>query len=59
MLKFDLLTLSSEKQLCEAILCWITENMLCCEELPPNSVDHQLYLLNKVHLSVTHLYNVT
>ncbi|XP_066162935.1 BTB/POZ domain-containing protein FBL11 isoform X3 [Oryza sativa Japonica Group] len=44
------LTVDSEKQLCEAILCWITENMLCCEELPPNSVDHQLYLLNKVRI---------
>lgn len=42
--------MDSEKQLCEAILCWITENMLCCEELPPNSVDHQLYLLNKVRI---------
>uniref|UniRef100_A0A0D3EZ53 BACK domain-containing protein n=1 Tax=Oryza barthii TaxID=65489 RepID=A0A0D3EZ53_9ORYZ len=49
-IKCPFLTVDSEKQLCEAILCWITENTRCCEELPPNSVDHQLYLLNKVRI---------
>ncbi|KAF0893759.1 hypothetical protein E2562_029655 [Oryza meyeriana var. granulata] len=43
------LTVDSEKQLCEAILCWISENLQCCEKLAPNSYG-QLCLLNKVRM---------
>uniref|UniRef100_A0A0D9VAS6 BACK domain-containing protein n=2 Tax=Leersia perrieri TaxID=77586 RepID=A0A0D9VAS6_9ORYZ len=44
------LTVDSEKQLCKAILCWISENLRCCKKLVPSSVDGQLCLLNKVRI---------
>ncbi|ONM34254.1 ubiquitin-protein ligase [Zea mays] len=39
--------LSSEKQLCEAILYWVSENMKACEQSNPNSVDGHLFILSK------------
>ncbi|XP_021312712.1 BTB/POZ domain-containing protein FBL11 isoform X2 [Sorghum bicolor] len=46
----NLLPLSSEKQLCEAILYWVSENMKTCEQSNPNSVDGHLFLLSKVKI---------
>ncbi|KAL6853979.1 hypothetical protein ACP4OV_020008 [Aristida adscensionis] len=42
------LTVDSEKQLCEAILCWVSENMKPCEQPHPNTVE--LSLLSKVKI---------
>ncbi|KAF8642194.1 hypothetical protein HU200_067457 [Digitaria exilis] len=42
------LTVDSEKQLCEAILYWVSENMKPCEQSVPNSGDGHLLLLSKV-----------
>ncbi|CAL4971944.1 unnamed protein product [Urochloa decumbens] len=44
------LTVDSEKQLCEAILDWVSENMKPCEQPNPNSVDGHLFLLSKVKI---------
>jgi hypothetical protein len=44
----DPLSLSSEKQLCEALLYWVSENMKPCEQPNHNRVDGQLCLLSKV-----------
>ncbi|CAD6234583.1 unnamed protein product [Miscanthus lutarioriparius] len=44
------LTVDSEKQLCEAILYWVSENMKTCEQSYPNSVDGHLFLLSKVKI---------
>ncbi|CAO1941077.1 unnamed protein product [Urochloa humidicola] len=44
------LTVDSEKQLCEAILYWVSENMKPCEQPNPNSVDGHLFLLSKVKI---------
>ncbi|WVZ67277.1 hypothetical protein U9M48_016380 [Paspalum notatum var. saurae] len=44
----NFLSLSSEKQLCEAILYWVSENMKTSEQPNPNSVDGHLFLLSKV-----------
>eukprot|EP00267_Zea_mays_P037223 XP_008674485.1 BTB/POZ domain-containing protein FBL11 isoform X4 [Zea mays] len=41
------LTVDSEKQLCEAILYWVSENMKACEQSNPNSVDGHLFILSK------------
>jgi hypothetical protein len=45
----NLLSWSSEKQLCEAILYWVSQNMEPCDGPNSNSVDAQLFLLRKVH----------
>ncbi|OEL14832.1 BTB/POZ domain-containing protein FBL11 [Dichanthelium oligosanthes] len=44
------LTVDSEKQLCEAILYWVSENMKPFERANPNSVDGHLFLLSKVKI---------
>ncbi|KAG2603532.1 hypothetical protein PVAP13_5KG777000 [Panicum virgatum] len=44
------LTVDSEKQLCEAILYWVSENTKPCERPNPNSVDDHLFLLSKVKI---------
>ncbi|ONM34240.1 BTB/POZ domain-containing protein FBL11 isoform X2 [Zea mays] len=44
------LTVDSEKQLCEAILYWVSENMKACEQSNPNSVDGHLFILSKVKI---------
>ncbi|TVU37009.1 hypothetical protein EJB05_18972, partial [Eragrostis curvula] len=46
----DELTLSSEKQLCEALLCWVSENVKPREQPCQNTIDGQLCLLNKVKI---------
>ncbi|PUZ52828.1 hypothetical protein GQ55_5G004800 [Panicum hallii var. hallii] len=44
------LMVDSEKQLCEAILYWVSENTKPCERPNPNSVDDHLFLLSKVKI---------
>ncbi|TKW19054.1 hypothetical protein SEVIR_5G472800v4 [Setaria viridis] len=44
------LTVDSEKQLCEAILYWVSENMEPCDRPNSNSVDGHLFLLSKVKI---------
>ncbi|CAM0885363.1 unnamed protein product [Alopecurus aequalis] len=44
------LTVDSEKQLCEAILCWVSASIRPCEQLVPNSAHSQLFLLSKVRV---------
>ncbi|GJN16614.1 hypothetical protein PR202_gb03618 [Eleusine coracana subsp. coracana] len=46
----DFLSLSSEKQLCEALLYWVSENMKPCEQPNQNTLDGQLCLLSKVKI---------
>ncbi|KAG8053824.1 hypothetical protein GUJ93_ZPchr0001g31271 [Zizania palustris] len=48
------LTVDSERQLCKAILCWIseTESLQHHKNLLPNSIDSQLCLLSKVRISL-------
>lgn len=55
----NLLPLSSEKQLCEAILYWVSENMKTCEQSYPNSVDGHLFLLSKVHYSSKYVGSIS
>ncbi|KAK3163119.1 hypothetical protein QOZ80_1BG0097920 [Eleusine coracana subsp. coracana] len=44
------LTVDSEKQLCEALLYWVSENMKPCEQPNQNTLDGQLCLLSKVKI---------
>ncbi|KAF7026412.1 hypothetical protein CFC21_038519 [Triticum aestivum] len=44
------LTVDSEKQLCEAILSWISASRQSCEQSVSNSADNQLSLLSKVRV---------
>ncbi|CAO2181615.1 unnamed protein product [Urochloa humidicola] len=44
------LTVDSEKQLCEAILYWVSENTKPCEQKDPDSVDDHTLLLSKVKI---------
>ncbi|KAM0854319.1 hypothetical protein ACQ4PT_050505 [Festuca glaucescens] len=44
------LTVDSEKQLCEAILFWLSASIRPYEQLVPNSADSQLFLLSKVRV---------
>ncbi|KAF7040707.1 hypothetical protein CFC21_050592 [Triticum aestivum] len=44
------LTVDSEKQLCEAILSWVSASRQSCEQSVSNSADNQLSLLSKVRV---------
>ncbi|XP_047059594.1 BTB/POZ domain-containing protein FBL11-like [Lolium rigidum] len=44
------LTVDSEKQLCEAILFWVSASIRPYEQLVPNSADSHLFLLSKVRV---------
>ncbi|KAM0849488.1 hypothetical protein ACQ4PT_053708 [Festuca glaucescens] len=49
-MEFPHLTVDSEKQLCEAILFWLSASIRPYEQLVPNSADSQLFLLSKVRV---------